>query len=537
MTTRLDISIGPVQGFVAQSRRTRDLWGSSYLLSFLSAHAMYGANTEGGRIIQPVVDNDLLYRWVSGRREGKPPRIGSVPNHFVVEVEGDARSVADAGKRSLNNAWERVCRAVWEQFVEHICSAGEGTEHIWNRQVCAFWEVTLTAGDTGDGGGLLARRKHWRSHRPPDESGEKCTVMQDLQELSGHLRAEGRDRFWDRVRSRLGPLDLRDNERLCSIALVKRLFPKVASAALNWDVDTSHWPSTVYVGAVPWIRRVVSIAPEEGRKYADAVRDNVADNVLAERHPPFAGLNDAAAGDFPKLDANFLHREFVNSERLCPLANGNATAERKELAGLLKTIYDAEDEDGRLGPPPSFYALFLADGDCLGRLLGKPGGGTVSTALAAFTRGVPDIVKKHDGVTVYAGGDDVLAMLPVPDALACAQSLSGAYLNAFAETGAKDGATLSAAVVFAHVRLAAQLCARRSTSVAGRSRQGLQRTQLIGGSHTETRRSALSVGDHLDSILPGRRCPRCDAARWSGATARHKRGGAGPLGSARLPSA
>ena len=34
--TRLDISIGPVQGFVSQSRRTRDLWGSSYLLSFLS---------------------------------------------------------------------------------------------------------------------------------------------------------------------------------------------------------------------------------------------------------------------------------------------------------------------------------------------------------------------------------------------------------------------------------------------------------------------------------------------------------------------
>ena len=38
---RLDISIGPVQGFVSQSRRTRDLWGSSYLLAFLSAHAMH----------------------------------------------------------------------------------------------------------------------------------------------------------------------------------------------------------------------------------------------------------------------------------------------------------------------------------------------------------------------------------------------------------------------------------------------------------------------------------------------------------------
>lgn len=61
MTMRLDISIGPVQGFVAQSRRTRDLWGSSYLLSFLAAHAMHGAQQAGGRIIRPVVGKDPLY--------------------------------------------------------------------------------------------------------------------------------------------------------------------------------------------------------------------------------------------------------------------------------------------------------------------------------------------------------------------------------------------------------------------------------------------------------------------------------------------
>lgn len=29
MKQHLHFSIGPVQGFVAQSRRTRDLWGSS----------------------------------------------------------------------------------------------------------------------------------------------------------------------------------------------------------------------------------------------------------------------------------------------------------------------------------------------------------------------------------------------------------------------------------------------------------------------------------------------------------------------------
>ena len=37
---RLHFSIGPVQGFVAQSRRTRDLWASSFLLSHLAQVAL-----------------------------------------------------------------------------------------------------------------------------------------------------------------------------------------------------------------------------------------------------------------------------------------------------------------------------------------------------------------------------------------------------------------------------------------------------------------------------------------------------------------
>lgn len=456
MTKRLDISIGPVQGFVAQSRRTRDLWGSSYLLSFLSAHAMHGANEVGGKIIQPVVDDDPLYRWVTGDREDNPPQVGTVPNHFVVKVDGHVPAVAKAAEESLILAWKQVCDVVWDRFVAHACAAGNDTEAIWNRQVGGFWEIMWTAGPSGDCDGLLARRKHWRNHRPPNEPGDKCTVMHDLQELSGYIRARNsslQDEFWKRIRNGVGPLDLRDNEHLCAITLVKRLFPRVVRQALGWNVDASHWLSTVYVGGVPWIRRVVSTVPQRAADYADTVRRRAQDYVFPVERPPF-GLDVPAARNFPKLDANYLHRHFVTSERLCPLVESAGTDAREELAELLKTIYDAEDEEGRhLGPPPSFYALLVADGDRLGRLLGKFGDETVSKCLRVFTGGVPDIVKEYDGVTVYAGGDDVLTMLPVQTALTCAEALSEGYRNAFANTDASGEATLSAAVVLAHVRL------------------------------------------------------------------------------------
>ena len=458
MTIRLDISIGPVQGFVAQSRRTRDLWGSSYLLSFLTGHAMRGAAKAGGRIVQPMVDEDPLYRWIGGSREGEAPRIGSLPNRFAVETDGNARDIAGAAAKAFEIAWGRVCGAVWGGFVEHAADAGNGTEAIWKRQTGAgvFWEVSWTAGPAGAASRLLARRKHWRSHRPPDEHGDKCTVMHDLQELSGYVHARGGDdgrrqkEFWCRVRERLGPLDLRKDERLCAVAFMKRLFPKVAPDALGWNVDSSHWPSTVYVGALPWIRRVMAAQPGQARRYADEVRAS-GSGVLAERAAPFAGLDAPAAGDFPKLDANYFHRQSVANERLCPLAGSAGSDRREKLDRLLKDIYEARDEvGGRLGAPSSFYALLLADGDRLGKLVGALGGDTVGKALAAFTRAAPGIVRKHDGVTVYAGGDDVLAMLPAPEALSCTASLADSYRSAFQE---RSGATLSAAVAFAHVRL------------------------------------------------------------------------------------
>ncbi len=455
MNKRVDISIGPVQGFVEQSRRTRDLWGSSYLLAFLTAHAMRGAQEAGAEIVQPFVEKDSLYLWVSGRGKGDPPRIGTIPNHFVVKTDGDPGAVADAARKRFDGAWKQVCDAVWEFHVASSVSHGDGTRAIWDRQVSCFWDFSWIAGNKDDHG-LLARLKHWRSHWPPNEPGDKCTVMHDLQELSGYVRANDRrkqDDFWNRVRKGMGDLDLQDNERLCAVALVKRLFPRVADKALGWDVGSTHWPSTVYVAAVPWMRRVVKTVPGEASSYAERV-SRAAKDVFPVQHPPFKGLKTTSAGNFPKLEANYLHREFVLDKRLCPLKDGENESTRRKLDKMLKAIYDSKDELGRpLGPPSKFYALLLADGDRLGKMVIDAGGHVVSQALSWFTDEIPRIVERHSGVTIYAGGDDVLAMVPVDDALACVDELATAYPNSFDPAEREHQPTLSAAVVFAPVRL------------------------------------------------------------------------------------
>ncbi len=117
-----------------------------------------------------------------------------------------------------------------------------------------------------------------------------------------------------------------------------------------------------------------------------------------------------------------------------------------------------------LGSPPAYYAVLVMDGDHLGEWLsGKrsprvrevlhpqllryferfeaaaPGldarrpvtpalHAAISEALANFAlHFVPEIVQRHRGTLIYAGGDDVLALLPTASAIRCAAELQETY--------------------------------------------------------------------------------------------------------------
>jgi len=451
MTWEIEFSIGPVQGFVAQSRRTRDLWGSSYLLSYLSACAMNAARAAGGEVVRPHVAEDRLLAWVAAGRSGPAPSFGSLPNHFAVRTTAAPAQVAEEVATKVRHAWQEICDAVWQQVVLPHVDKGRDTETIWNRQVSSCWEVVWVAAPEGHVDGLLERRKHWRTHRLPNEPGDKCTVMPDFQELSGYIsvdrhEARRQSEFWQAIRQRVGVLDLRDDERLCAPAMVKRLFARYGPKPIRDGLDVDQWPSTLYVGAVPWLRQVAEHAPEPAAAYIEALKAAAVPGTI-RRRVPVPRLAETTRDAFFRLDANFYHRHLVASARACPL-KPEAEQTRKELGELLDKVNQAAG-----GAAPVYYALLVADGDRLGTVIRDVADPpAVARAMEAFASQVRTLVEYHYGVTVYAGGDDVLAMLPVREALACAEELARAFTDAF-QTTVNRRATLSAAVVFAHVRM------------------------------------------------------------------------------------
>lgn len=435
-------TLGPVQGFVSQARRTRDFWAGSFLLSWLTARAMQAAEDSGGMIMMPSIDDDALLQRVR-QTSGGGPNVGSLPNNFIAKVDDhfDGHQITKA----VQQAWQTLADAVWKK--DRLADAGVHKE-LWDEQIKGFWDMAWVISDSDDAA-VLARRKNWRSYMPPQTVGDKCTVMGEWQELSGTDKpnAAQQRQFWNGVRGNIAEkLDLPENERLCAIAYVKRRFVhcwQQMDGHTGWELSTSV-PSTSYMAAVHWLAALIQAKPD-----AQAAAEFCKQGTSGERLTRIKAISDALrenAADHLKGLADVDGRALFDSDK----AEDRATVAAKKA--MLKTVPDVK---ALLSP---FYAIVMMDGDNLGKTKEAMGdASSLSAALAAFTKGVPDIVAANNGFLVYAGGDDVLAILPLEDALPCALEIQGQYMQVFAAEEKEGGkvipASISAAIEFAHMKL------------------------------------------------------------------------------------
>ena len=177
-------------------------------------------------------------------------------------------------------------------------------------------------------------------------------------------------------------------------------------------------------------------------------------------------------------------------EKLAPKKNDkdNYVSERdkqilNELEGLGKQA-NYELSKAGVGKPQPYYAILVADGDKMGKIIGGldsiDGHKALSTALSAFAKEAKSIITKHHGHPVYTGGDDVLAFLPVNTALDCSKKLSVCFAEkieaSLKQSRQIEGGTLSVGVAIVHhlenLRLSLEN-GRAAEKVAKRERNSL----------------------------------------------------------------
>jgi CRISPR-associated protein Cmr2 len=472
----LKFQLGPVQDFIAAARSTRDLWSGSYLLSWLMAQGLAKLSLELGpdSVVfpslreQPLVDLALKHSvWDRVKIGNKPvwdsfhwSREGlltpNLPNVFLAVVPADrANDLAEAVCDAIKAEWKRISKSVWND-----CE----TQGLWK---------------LADEDGLLPIEKRrtrfdhqiehflslsWAALPWPETLPEieKLAVMlppsstlkhfQSTKAAAETIRVLGQqdDRYFDKA----GQLK---NEGIAW---------SVLTALSSWQLDAVRQTREFHANLTDTHpSKQHSKDSLTGKEEAIAGGPGWQGKGKANR---FKHDDYLSAPTLVKRlwDMSYLHKDWKEDLGSMPLRMPNT----RSLAAH-DSFADDADDDTPAAPGERYFAVIAFDGDDMGKWVSGEKAPEFSNQLADYKDGgsleyfqrpanadkftgflqtprplspsyhlqfseclsnfaircVRPIVEAHDGRLIYAGGDDVVALLPADAALACANDLQLAF--------------------------------------------------------------------------------------------------------------
>jgi len=436
-------SIGPVQDFIATARKGQDLWFGSWLLSELARTAAGAAQTAGAVLIMPAP---------SSLEEQ-----GAVANKVMARVAAkEVVAVARAIEEATRGRLTELAKSVFDRVAE---TAGEYFRRTSaEAQVADFLEIAWVVVDEVNGHwgetrrraeAALAARKTLRDFAPVSWGapvpksrldGQRESVIDEaaFSKANQNGHAEHLRRSFG-----VGP-----GERLCGVGLLKRNGRRVLTGK---QARGARVISTAHVAS--WsLRRAWNELPAAQPSLKEAFERFLANlpdkgDSLSEVPPrhedPVLGKKDGAA-----LFARQLAEHYEGNELV---------AARAALDNFLReTRAIVEKHGGRRPVLSPYFAVLRADGDRMGPWLDglrlPEEHRKASATLATFAAVAEKLVEQHHGHCVFAGGDDVLALVPVATVLDCAAALNDAFTRTIAEipNGSNPPPTLSVGIQIAH---------------------------------------------------------------------------------------
>lgn len=409
----LAISVGPVQDFIAASRKARDLWFGSDMLSDLSRTAADTLANAGAELIFPAP---------ASLQQGH-----SVANKLLASTTFRPEELAEQAR---NAVIERI-EELWDHDVTRRLSSeltGAVDHDLAKAQLQDFleWYAAWVRYDPAkytdarkEVERLLAGRKALRDfgraagveQRPKsslDPAHESVLIPND--EQAGAL-----------ARS----LHIKRGETLDAISLIKRL------GGRNQTDGKSRFPSTARVAIDPVIRQALEHDVTSYALWLELHRDveTLAETDLAEAFDagPDTPLSEYAS--FPFDTQLFYELSSARPIKELESWKNDPKYDRLILAveQFIENVRELCDALPDIGDLPAYFAVLRADGDKMGKALNAlttiDAHIAFSEKLGIFALQARQKVIEHYGAMIYSGGDDVLAFLPLDTALPCADAL------------------------------------------------------------------------------------------------------------------
>ena len=362
--------LGPVQEFIAQARSTRDLWSGSYLLSWLVAHAIVAAwKASGGNV---------------GFGDMVMPSLCRDDNPLVFALMDQKSFVSDDEVRkalipNLPNRFSMIvptgtgkkrAEAARDAVVDELKDIGE-----------AVWKWL----------GQHGAKPEWKARFDTQIKAFPQITWAVHSMKADESFAQAWDAVNDALAARRNTRDFQQWDPICKDAAVKDSL----SGKEECIGDEDFWKG---------LKDEDLFSKATGHRYG-------AMNLIKRL---WCHVGD---GDTEK---SYLANSLVFSDR--------------QIKELLRVPDLPSIAHKNTDPAVPYVGVLAFDGDHMGVLVDKQkeNGGNgireISSSLSGFALGeVPKIVRDNDGYLIYAGGDDVLAILPSSKAVACAQEIRKAF--------------------------------------------------------------------------------------------------------------
>jgi hypothetical protein len=476
--------LGPVQDFIQAARSTRDLWSGSYLLSWLMAHGLATLSLECGpdAVVFPNLRNQPLLDLTMRSALWERVRIGetpvwqnhdamkwsqeqlltpNLPNVFLALVpEDQARELAEAVEKAVRDEWHTIARSVWSS-----CAASQ----LWNLNTDLPREQALVSRWDEQVEQFLSIA--W-SITPIPSSLEELETMHAVVPAS-HLRE--RYSTVKKAAEAIRELGHGDHRYFTTDGKLKNngLAWSLAVSLASWELDAVRSTRAFLAKSQP--------NPDTQRQGQHFNKDSLTgkDEAVAGGEAWLAAtVKDALGRDVYR----FKHEDFLSApsliKRLWDITylEKEWNLERQKMPNTRSLAagrpnQDDADEELSASEGERYFAVLAFDGDDMGKWVSGDKTPTFATQLAEYHGGgsleyfkrsahagkfasfletprplspgyhlqfseclsnfavrcVHRIVEAFDGRLIYAGGDDVVALLPADTALACARELRNAF--------------------------------------------------------------------------------------------------------------
>ncbi len=404
-------TIGPVQSFIAQARKTQDLFMGSFLLSYLSFTAMeeiienYGPTSiiYPDLFSQPLMDL-YLEKYLKNEKIKKSYSAyidqPTIPNRFVAiipeseksEIEKIAKDIID----KLKEKWGKIVTTVLEEFglknnetiQPHISSHTKDfpeiywvsiplkidTRDIETNDLRDFfedikawqelWYFAEKKGEYKPNIGLLyepiytsleksmGARKNLRDFEQIEEKGKKCHLCGEREGV---------------IKTKIGNLKvgkyIGETENLCVLCFVKRGLDKYLEEKVSDKFKNFSFPSTAEVAITDFKEKALKNAKEEFKEYIKKFRELVGEEKFMEIEvSPLPKIKDKFDG-IENLEGEWFFEENLTVDKFKELGLKVPEKEIEILRGYLQKIYE------KVGEPNPYYAILKLDADNMGRWL------------------------------------------------------------------------------------------------------------------------------------------------------------------------